>query len=705
MIQIAVYGKGGIGKSTISANLSYQLAGRGHKVAQIGCDPKHDSTRLLLGGHTQPTILDHIDSGSKDGTGLISTGSNGVICMEAGGPEPGVGCAGRGILTAFDFIERENAIPDADIVVYDVLGDVVCGGFAVPLRRKYADLVFIVTSGEFMSLYAANNILKGVRNYDGTEKRMGGLILNSRGNDGEYQYVKNFADAVGLPIVATVPRDGAFSEAESRGMTVSQMDPDCRATKAVSSVADAVEEVMAGTGERYAASPVDDATLDLIAKGVRVPRSAPAPSRLRCPNIRRGKALQGCGVRAAFYMFMNIEDSDVIIHGPSSCLSMFASVEDYMHLACGEWYRKPVDERAFSTDLKDISAIYGGMEPLRNLIEERIASGTRTIFVATACVPGIIGDDVVGVCSEAERDHPGVRVVPCICDGVLNGGGADCRAMATRALAGCVDMGIEPVHGTVNLLGYGPSSDPVARRNDDTFRIFDLLGLEVNCVYLCDSSMDDIAGLRRGSINVLAEEATSVRIEAGILEETCGIPFYPDPMPRGITATLEWTAAFGRRMGVSEDRIREAIDGMREEYRELSEPLKGALEGRRALVQVPMSMDIGWMTDIADLIGLEIVEIDIPTISVWSHSRQSNGMEDRFRIMTGMDPAKMRERVEELKPDLVLGANRYLSTYGVPYLQAGTGVAGYRGCLDAASRLVRICRMEGLRWLRDTTDS
>lgn len=694
MTQIAIYGKGGIGKSTVSANISYQLAGRGHKVAQIGCDPKHDSTRLLLGGATQPTILDHIDSGSGDRTGLVSIGANGVVCMEAGGPEPGVGCAGRGILTAFDFIEKENVIPDADIVLYDVLGDVVCGGFAVPLRRKYADIVFIVTSGEFMSLYAANNILKGVRNYDGTSRRMGGIILNSRGNSGETQYVRNFADAVGLPVVAVVPRDRAFSDAESRGMTVSQMDPGCDASASIAAIADAIEEIMNGEKELYEACPVDDPTLDLIAKGVRVPRSGTAPIRIRSPNVCRGHALQGCGVRAAFYCFMEIEDADVIIHGPTSCLSMFASAEDYMHRLCGEWGRRPVDSRAFSTDLKDISAIYGGMEPLDDLIERRISAGTRIVFVATACVPGIIGDDVIGVCSEAEKRHPGVRVVPCICDGVLNGGGADCHTMATRSLAGCVDMGVEPVPGTVNLLGYGPANDPESRRCDDAVRLIELLGLEVNCTYLCDNTFDDIVNLRRGSIDVLAGEGTMVRIDAGILESECGIPFYPDPLPRGITATLGWIEAFGRRMGVPEERIGRALSEMREEYDALSAPLEGALAGRRAVIQVPMSMDIEWMADLADLLGFEILEIDCPTISIWSHSRTRNGMETRYRVNSGMDPEKMRRRVEELKPDMVIGSNRYLSTYGVPYLQAGNGVAGYRGCLDTAERLVRIVRME-----------
>lgn len=697
MIQVAIYGKGGIGKSTVSANISYQLAGRGYRVAQIGCDPKHDSTRLLLGGRTQPTILGHIDSGSKDDSEVVSIGANGVVCMEAGGPEPGVGCAGRGILTAFDFIESRDVIPDADVFLYDVLGDVVCGGFAVPLRRKYADLVFIVTSGEFMSLYAANNILKGVRNYDGTSKRMGGLILNSRGNEGEYQYVKNFADAVGLPIVAEVPRDKAFSDAESRGMTVSQMDPDCRAARSISGIADAVESALKGERELYPALPLDDATLDLVAKGVRVPKAGTAPVRTRSPNVCRGRALTGCGVRAAFYVFMEIEDSDIIMHGPMSCLSMFASAMDQMRRNRNELGCRTVNERAFCTDLKDISAIYGGTGPLRDLIEQRIAADTRTIFVPTACVPGIIGDDVPGVCRDEEAFHPGVKVIPCICDGVLNGGGVDCHAMAVKALAEQVDLSVEPVPGTVNIIGYGHANDPVSRSCDDAMRLIESLGLKVNCLFLCENTFDEIVNLRRGSVNVMADESTAERMDASILEDVCGIPFYPDPLPRGITETLNWVEGFGRRMGIPEERIREVQEAMENEYSELSAPLKGALAGKRAVIHVPVSLDIGWMVDIADLLGFEILEIDCPTVTIWSHSRTANGLEDRFKVNLGINQKEMTRRVEELHPDLIIGSHRYISTYGVPYMQLGAGVAGYRGCIDTAARIARIYRLEALR--------
>ena len=160
MRQIALYGKGGIGKSTTSANLSAAFSEKNLSVMQIGCDPKHDSTRMLMHGRWIPTVLEQMyekkDIKEED---IIFEGFGGVRCVEAGGPEPGIGCAGRGIIATFQLLEKMKAL-FGDVVVYDVLGDVVCGGFALPMRDGYAEEVYLVTSGELMSLYAANNISK-----------------------------------------------------------------------------------------------------------------------------------------------------------------------------------------------------------------------------------------------------------------------------------------------------------------------------------------------------------------------------------------------------------------------------------------------------------------------------------------------------------------------------------------------------------------
>jgi nitrogenase iron protein NifH len=229
MIKFAIYGKGGIGKSTLSSNLSAAFVKKGLKVMQIGCDPKADSTSLLCPKEKITSVLDLVRS-SKPFTlqDMVKESESGVFCVEAGGPVPGLGCAGRGIINALESLENKGAYDyyKPDVVIYDVLGDVVCGGFAVPLRNEYAEIIFIVSSGEFMSIYAANNILKGICNYD--PDRVGGIIFNSRGDPEEENRIRKFSEAVGIPIVASFERSELFMTAEENGKTIVEMYPDSR---------------------------------------------------------------------------------------------------------------------------------------------------------------------------------------------------------------------------------------------------------------------------------------------------------------------------------------------------------------------------------------------------------------------------------------------------------------------------------------------
>jgi nitrogenase iron protein NifH len=230
MKKIAIYGKGGIGKSTTVSNISAAMAEMGKTVLQIGCDPKADSTRNLTGGKNIPTVLDILrDQGDAELEDFVVKSSTGVLCVEAGGPVPGIGCAGRGIITAFEKLEELEAYDTyrPDVVLYDVLGDVVCGGFAMPIRGGYADEVCIVTSGEMMSLYAASNIAHAVKSFGSRGyASLRGLILNSKNIEQEEELVKKAASEIDAPILYRLPRDGAVQQAEAEGKTVIEALPD-----------------------------------------------------------------------------------------------------------------------------------------------------------------------------------------------------------------------------------------------------------------------------------------------------------------------------------------------------------------------------------------------------------------------------------------------------------------------------------------------
>jgi nitrogenase iron protein NifH len=237
MRQIAIYGKGGIGKSTVASNLSMAFRERGLEVMQVGCDPKRDSTRSLTGGRMIPTVLetlrDHLRAG-RDQTAItlddiVFTGDRGVRCVESGGPEPGVGCAGRGVLTALQILKDLDAFDTfgVDVVLYDILGDVVCGGFAQPIRAGYAQEIYLLCSGSFMSLYAANNIAKGVHRLARRgEVGLAGVICNSAGDERfEKEALAEFAESLGSRLIDFVPRSPVIQACEVEGRTVLEHSP------------------------------------------------------------------------------------------------------------------------------------------------------------------------------------------------------------------------------------------------------------------------------------------------------------------------------------------------------------------------------------------------------------------------------------------------------------------------------------------------
>lgn len=256
--QIAFYGKGGIGKSTTSQNTLAALAEMGQKILIVGCDPKADSTRLILHAKAQDTVLSlAAEAGSVEDLELedvLKVGFRDIRCVESGGPEPGVGCAGRGVITSINFLEENGAYDGVDYVSYDVLGDVVCGGFAMPIRENKAQEIYIVMSGEMMAMYAANNISKGILKYANSGGvRLGGLVCNERKTDKEYELADALAKRLNSKLVHFVPRNNIVQHAELRRMTVIEYDPTCSQAQEYRTLA---EKVHANAGQGVIPTPI-----------------------------------------------------------------------------------------------------------------------------------------------------------------------------------------------------------------------------------------------------------------------------------------------------------------------------------------------------------------------------------------------------------------------------------------------------------------
>jgi len=277
MRKIAIYGKGGIGKTTVASNLSVLFARSGAKVLQIGCDPKHDSCYKLVDRRDVVTVMgllrEHRDS-TVTRDDFVMEGSFGVRCVETGGPEPGVGCAGRGITRMFEILEITKVLDEGhDVVIYDVLGDVVCGGFAAPIRGGFAEEVLIVASGEVMALYAANNICRAVVRHRRAGATVAGVVANMRSVPGEEQVLRRFAETVNVRLFHPIPQDPLVQEAERSSKTVSEYAPDADVASHYKSLFEEIRGHDQSEWERRQGlpNPMDDAAFDAFVTTARSP--------------------------------------------------------------------------------------------------------------------------------------------------------------------------------------------------------------------------------------------------------------------------------------------------------------------------------------------------------------------------------------------------------------------------------------------------
>ena len=699
MKQIAVYGKGGIGKSTLSANISAALSLNNKRILQIGCDPKHDSTKLLMRGLSIPTVLDYIKTKSPleyHKSDILFEGFGKIGCIEAGGPKPGVGCAGRGIITAFELLETLHIKDNYDMIVYDVLGDVVCGGFAVPIRREYSDSIFIVTSGEYMSLYAANNILRGIQNYDENRPRLLGILYNSRNVKNEDDRVYKFAEAVKLPVFARIPRDDIFARAEKANVTVLELTQN-EENPVADIFKDIAKRICEGT-EHFAAEPLTDDELEAlilsnegaITKASHSATSSPkqeeedtfscscetaepceactgissgqeeSTSDYDAPylskNVIRDEPLHGCAFNGAMTMSSNLKDAVILAHSPKSCtylsIQTISSAGRRTLFERGNILPSSLIPNVLSTDMSETDMVFGGSENLLSKVKSVLNSQTPppAIVIVSSCPSGIIGDDIDDALSlSTER----TKIVTVKAEGNLTGDYLQGMLMAYTSLAKqIIDRNVEKREKTVNIV----FEKVVARNTEMNFQrlktFLTRMNISVNCRFLCNTSYASLRDFCSAELNLLAYRDYTGKILEDFFIKEYGASFFEKQFPIGFKETSDWLLALGKHFDAS-DEAKSIISENEIIYQNRIKSVRPKLKGKKLMI-ITYNHELDWILNAALDCGMKIVKICVLNFSQDEGFRSSLSEIDGIEVVENYDRDERSSDIKRLKPDIIL---------------------------------------------------
>lgn len=698
MKQIAVYGKGGIGKSTLSANISAALSLNNKRILQIGCDPKHDSTKLLMRGLSIPTVLDYIKTKSPleyRKSDILFEGFGKIGCIEAGGPKPGVGCAGRGIITAFELLETLHIKDNYDMIVYDVLGDVVCGGFAVPIRREYSDSIFIVTSGEYMSLYAANNILRGIQNYDENRPRLLGILYNSRNVKNEDDRVYKFAEAVKLPVFARIPRDDIFARAEKANVTVLELTQN--EENPVADIFKGIAKRICEGTEHFAANPLTDDELetlilsneDAINKASHSASSSPkqeedtpscscesaepyeactgissgqeeSTSDYDAPylskNVIRDEPLHGCAFNGAMTMSSNLKDAVILAHSPKSCtylsIQTISSAGRRTLFERGNILPSSLIPNVLSTDMSETDMVFGGSENLLSKVKSVLNSKSPppAIVIVSSCPSGIIGDDIDDALSlSTER----TKIVTVKAEGNLTGDYLQGMLMAYTSLAKqIIDRNVEKRERTVNIV----FEKVVARNTEMNFQrlktFLARMNISVNCRFLCNTSYASLRDFCSAELNLLAYRDYTGKILEDFFIKEYGASFFEKQFPIGFKETSDWLLALGKHFDAS-DEAKSIISENEIIYQNRMKLVRPKLEGKKLMI-ITYNHELDWILNAALDCGMKIVKICVLNFSQDEGFRSSLPEIDGIEVVENYDKDERSSDIKRLKPDIIL---------------------------------------------------
>lgn len=693
MVNIAFYGKGGIGKSTIISNVTAALSEKGYKVLQIGCDPKHDSTRLLLGGFQQSTVLEQLNRSDSVSLGeVMLTGYKDAKCIESGGPEPGVGCAGRGIIQMINLLKNQGLdMTEFDYVFFDVLGDVVCGGFAVPMREGFAEAIYIVTSGELASLYAANNIAKGLKSHSAVKGKLAGIIGNERGTMKERGLIAAFAEKIGTEIVAFIPRSELVPEAELESKTVIEYAPKSDLASIYRSIAQAIEQTRSPVipkpltdseledfisefcygkkGFKKRAQEVGHQQTELANRKTSVSGFA-KNSNISCsgrenPNhsaIKQRTPLYGCSLAGAYTVVHEIRDSVAIMDSPLACA--FTSLCTTMSSPSlpGSESTLPT---LICTDMREKDVIFGAEKNLREVIRDTdLRLSPSATFVITSCPSGIIGEDADQVIAETRKK--GIEVIGLKTDGVLGGDFYAGVLTAYKTVAEhFIDENISPSGDMVNIIGEQNLSTATDENFEELRKILDFLGLKINCRFIKKTDVSQIRQFKKATVNIPATDDLIIPTLMGFLANRFHVPALKAPLPLAFAQTAAFTRALGSTFRRKE-KADELISHARLDYERQVAELGKLWTGKKIMIFSTVA-NIDWL--ISTLLDLKanILKVCFSRVFYLQAVHESE-FEGRIEIEHDY-PLENREKdILKNNPDLVLSnfISKQASTNHIP---------------------------------------
>ena len=630
----------------------------------------------------------------EDRTPSIEEGINGVLCMECGGATPGIGCAGKGIVRLFDHL-NDNMPEGVDVRIHDVLGDVVCGGFSVPMRKENTDSIILVISEEFMSIYAANNILLGLKNLNDGPCILG-VIINSRSPDNKGRAEK-FAEAAELRILGRISKDPIFAEADMQGRTVLELSPDSGSASEINGIVEAVHEAMNGRLDPMDPHPLSDDAMADIAAGLSVRENNIPDKGKQCDfdvyDHMRGITYKGnfvmpsCTSHGAIELLQEITDAAVVLLGPRNCafLTEYANRRRALKLPATDGSIRSCN--LYSTGMDDDTTFSGDAECLRRTIEDVMSKGFRTVFVVPTCTPLAIGTDIEGIVEGMGRDDVEIMVVPS--DDVFLGSKFGCYGGALKCIKGMMDNDIEIIPDTVNLMCY--SAPALSRKENlrEIEKILGAMGLRLNTVFNGSISTNEIKALLQAEFDIQINDTFLNDMMCDVLLE--GRDHRMLKMPNGTFGVRKWVSAFSEMTGRYE-LGEKFIEDMMDNYQRQISPIRKHTDGLRSMIYMGPNQDVDWYVDTLKDLGVS-VECIVHWKGAVSDEYDRPTRHKDIKHVNDVSLCGLKDIVEEVRPDIIISSDVRVGTTGVRWVGFSTNLTGIPGTVYWAKKVRNALRI------------